>query len=1124
MEPAAPTETRHLERVVADLQGRRQQVGDAAVDAAVAVLRERIERLQARPQAPRLRQLSILFADVADSTALLQGLPADEALALLGAPLQAFADEVRAAGGEVLRFTGDGLKAAFGASGTREDEAERAVRAGLAILKRSREHALRIAASHDVSGFGVRVGVHTGAVVLGGGVEADHSAMGHAVHLAARLEQAAPVGRLRISQSTWDQVRGLFDAERQPPLRVKGLDEPITTYIVQAERRGAERTAERGLQGLSTPRVGRNAEWQALLAHHARSRAERRAQALWLVGEAGLGKTRLRREFVAHLAPQGVPVLQARSHPSDGLQPYGLVRQLLMRWLDVGDDLPAQQARERFVQGLLPHLQAVDGDGPAADAATRAGRLGHLLGLDFSHLPAVQALGPRELQEQGLLACRQLLQALAGDGGLVLVLDDLQWADPASLSFVRQLAALQDVPVLLVLLARPAVLDRPEVQAESLPGTVLRLAPLGATDGAALAQALTAAVQPPSAVLQALLVQRAAGNPFFMEELLRMLVDAGLVDTAARPWQVDEARLDLRRVPDTLVGVLQARLDRLPADALSALQQASIVGPVFWDAALAELDAEAPALLPGLAQRTLVHEQPASAFAQAREHAFEHALLHEVTYGNVLGPVRREGHARAARWMAQRLAGRSSEFRAQVAEHHARAGEPLLAWASFDRARADAMRRYAYTEALALIDRALAQKAPVTPRRHFQLLVHRTTCLEHLGRSVEAAAALVQVEAYAEQHDDDSMRADAATQRMLQADHKGRSDEALAAAQRAAALARADGRPVAAGAGALAHGELAWLALQRHDLAAVEPHLELGIAYARVSADVAAEDGGYDGYEVQLLTIRCHALAAAGRFVDATSVVRGALAALENGPPGQLLSRLYLLCQLATLLRSLGDVDAAAREARSAVDLAAQFEMPRARAVALEAMAEVAWQRGDLDELARVADEVDRISAQIRFAPHQAAVCQWRATLALGRGDVAAAVQSWERAAAELRAQHRPLAACEADAERAALLHDEPALALSLVDAALAAARERGDAHHGALAPRALLACRTVLARAGDARLAAVTHDLQARLQRQLAQLPDAAARQRLLHGVPHWAEVAAWPAAAAAGGAADER
>ena len=1107
---AAPTP---LEAAIADLLSRRAQLGDAVVDAAVAALRAQMaaapsaaasaptsavspEPSAPEPAAPRLRQLSILFVDIANSTALLQALPADEALALVSPALERFAAVIRSAGGEVLRFTGDGLKAAFGTEGTREDEAERAVRAGLAILQQAQEHAAQFQRLHGVGAFGVRVGVHTGPVALGAGVEADRTAMGLAVHLAARMEQSAPVGHLRISQDTWSQVRGLFEMQRQPPLQVRGHDEPLTTYLVLRELQGGERAADRGVEGVATPMVGREREWRALMALFDRCRVQRESGSAWIIGEAGLGKTRLRRELVQACAAQAGAVLQARAHPGDALQPYGLVRQQLTRWLGIGGELPAEAARQRFEQALAPRLQ------PEGLPAAR--RLGHLLGFDFSAHAAVQSLGGRQLRELGFASWRQALQAAPDGGPTLLVFDDLQWADEASLEFIQRLAADPGPALMLVLLARPTLEERLPLQVAGPGCEVLRLAGLAQGADEALAEALLAAVQPPSAALQRLLVQRAAGNPFYMEELLRVLIDAGVVRVQPGAWQADESRLSTVRVPETLVGVLQARLDALPASDHRALQQASIVGPVFWDAALAELDSAAPAALPALQQRALVSQQPASTFADTEERSFHHPLLHEVTYASVLGPVRRAGHLQAARWLLRQRASRPDEFAAAAAQHFERGGDSDQAWRLYERATHHAMQRYAHREALALAERALALPAPADGYLAMRVRVRRADALERLGYAAESEQALDEATALAEALGDDTLRADVLSQRMLRADHAGQPALARRLAEETLVCALRYGGPRSAGSAALACGELAWLAVTARDFAAAQQHLEQGIGHARRAAQVAPEDGGYDGYELQLRQIGIHALAMQGRTAEVLSSVEEALASLHERRSPHQLDRTNLLIALVSAQLQLGRLDAAQATLQQLDALVAEIEMPSKAAAALAARLDLALARDEAADGQALVDQIARLTEGSGFASMQGRIESLRAELAQWRGDSEAAGHFWQRAAAASREQHDDAMAAAYSCQCAEHLADR-GQAIALVNEALAQAQADGRPHHAWLTPDALLACHAVLSAAGDARAPLLLADLQARLQQQLDSLPDEAARRCLLQNVPCW-------------------
>jgi len=392
----------------------------------------------------------VLFADVVGSTAMANGMAAEDTLGLLSAALRRMAALIEAHQGRVLRFTGDGVKAAFGMDETREDDAERAVRAGLAILAAGREQAEAAARLHGITDFAVRVGVHSGDVALGEGVEDDNTAMGAAVNIAARMEQHAPPGGLRISHDTWSQVRGLFELEAQPPLLVKGIEAPMQTYLVRAALQRGAASVERGLQGLATPMVGRDAELQRLLLTVAQARQTRQLQALTLIGDAGLGKSRLLREAMAAL--QDCRLLTLRSQPDSQLRPWGLLRSLLALQCGVADTDSADVAKRKVVEGLSPWF--------AERGERQAQLIGQLSGLDFADSPTVKGLDPRSLRDQALMALRAYLQALAAQGsGLpVLIVEDLHWADDSSLDLLKHLLAhAAELPLALLMTARPTL-------------------------------------------------------------------------------------------------------------------------------------------------------------------------------------------------------------------------------------------------------------------------------------------------------------------------------------------------------------------------------------------------------------------------------------------------------------------------------------------------------------------------------------------------------------------------------------------------------------------------------------------------------------------------------------------
>ena len=300
-----------------------------------------------------------------------------------------------------------------------------------------------------------------------------------------------------------------------------------------------------------------------------------------------------------------------------------------------------------------------------------------------------------------------------------MLLDDLHWADDGSLDFVRYLLQQQrDLPLLLVMLTRPALFER---RASWTDGDTrhrrIDVAPLDPEASNELTDVLLHRMVEVPAVLRALVTSGAEGNPFYMEELIKMLVDDGVIAVDGEGWHVQPDRLQAARVPSTLTGVLQARLDALAPAERSALQQAAVIGHVFWDAALAALRPGATDALPALLRKELIVRRDGSAFDDAVEYSFQHHLLQQVTYDTVLKAPRRAGHAAAAAWLAQRLGERAGEYLAVAAEHYERAGDDEQALIYFERAATDAISRYANAAALAHFERALSNPCLTDARR-----------------------------------------------------------------------------------------------------------------------------------------------------------------------------------------------------------------------------------------------------------------------------------------------------------------------------------------------------------------------------------------------------------------------
>ena len=311
-----------LEAAIAALEAQRYVVGDAVTDAALAPMRERLAGIQEHEQS--LRQVTVLFMDVVGSTALSRQLDPEDIQTVIDGALHRLTAIVNDHQGRVLQYAGDSLLAVFGAREAREDDPERAVRCGLAIVREAQQIGAEVRAATRDGDFNVRVGIHTGSVLLGGGVDDTSTIRGIAVNIAARIEQTAPIGGVRISHETQRHVRGKFDLTDEAPIAVKGFADPMRSHLVLRATPRSFRTVGRGIEGVATPMVGREAELAKLTETFETGRDERSLMLVTVSGDPGLGKTRLLVEFEHWVERNHAPAirLHGRCQPySNGVRP-----------------------------------------------------------------------------------------------------------------------------------------------------------------------------------------------------------------------------------------------------------------------------------------------------------------------------------------------------------------------------------------------------------------------------------------------------------------------------------------------------------------------------------------------------------------------------------------------------------------------------------------------------------------------------------------------------------------------------------------------------------------------------------------------------------------------------------
>jgi class 3 adenylate cyclase/tetratricopeptide (TPR) repeat protein len=922
----------------------------------------------------------VLFMDVVGSTRLSERLDPEDVHAVMDSALERLTDIVRAHQGRVLQYAGDSLLAVFGADQALEDDAERAVRAGLAIVAEAATLAAGFRSRFGLDSFELRVGIHTGPVLLGGGIDADSNIRGVTVNFAARMEQTAPAGTLRISHETYRHVRGVFDVEPQEPIEIKGITGPARSYLVMRAKPRAFRMANRGLEGIETQMVGRDAELARVGDAFLGACEDKTLRQVTIVGEPGIGKSRLGLEFThwLELRRETVRFFQGRPQPYGNNIPYGLLRDLLAWRFEILESDSQSVAQGKLAAGL----GAVLGE----RAAEYTALIGELIGFDYSadsHIAAITSEA-RQIRDRAFHALASYFRALHRDTGtpIVLLLDDLHWADEGSLDFVNHLVAnCGDLPLFLLCLTRSTLFERRPLWGSGRREHLrIDLEPLSKRGTRELIEALLRRLETVPTALRDLLASSAEGNPYFVEELIGMLIDDGVIVTTSEPWRVSADKLLDVRVPSTLAGVLQARIDGLPPAEKAALQQASVIGHVFWDEALQRIAPAAITALDSLTRRELAYGRETSAFEGTREFVFKHHVLHQVAYQGVLKQSRREQHRLTADWLVLRSGDRASEYFGLIAEHYERAGDIANAVDYLRRAGEDAARSYVNAAALDYLGRALALVPADDAATRFALLETRRAIYSNTGRRDKQAEDVAALEQVAEELGDDAFRARAAGTRaafaLLVGDYAG----VAAAAARAVALAESTGVRAAALTARINWGR----ALQfQGDYDGAQEKIEGSLALARELGDRRIE-GAALGQLGILATQHGRYGVGRGYYQQAIEVARAiGNRVLESG----------MINNLGETEQLLGHYDAALDLFRAGRRLCAEIGQRLADAYLLCNMALSALRRGD------AAGSIESSTAAMRLA-EELKDRDLQAILRCVRAHAHAALGEWDEAVA----------------------------------------------------------------------------------------------------------------------------
>ncbi len=694
------------------------------------------------------RVVTVMFADIIGSTPMAARMDPEDMRAILTGYFNLMTQQIRKHGGTVEKYIGDAVMAVFGTPITHEDDPDRAIRAALDMqtaLTTFNEQ--RQALDSDAIRLQMRIGINTGEVAVPTNelnARQDFLITGDAVNVAARLQQVAAPDTILVGERTYLATRGVFDFRAIAPMQLKGKAEPLAAYVVQELQHKTPTGTQhpRGLEGLQVALVGRSLELTLMHTTYARVVAERNPHLITIIGVPGIGKSRLVREFVAReqesvksatsndVAPR---VLQGRCPPYGESITYWPLIEILRSLLQVQEDESNDTLQARFttfVNETLTNAKRTEASDEIATTILRSIGQGlstaSLDGQGTRERPkreyqrSTHTLGTKQTTAQAPLqrAWRVLLEALTLVQPLIIVVDDLQWADEALLDLLEYLTErITTVPVLFLCPARPDFFDRRRDWGGGQRNfTTIELDALSTEESSELVDALLNTDDLPE-VLRNTILTRAEGNPFFVEEIIRMFIDQGILvrtpeEHGGLCWRLgpanetlvsdlttlaeppDDALLNMHyvlpfpRVPDTVQGVLAARVDLLHPLEKFILQHAAIIGRTFWLSSLVELAhniAEDVVLkaLDLLIYRDFVIEdediQVRSPIEDDRVFSFKHILIRDVVYNNIPRARRSQEHAQLAFWLEEHTASNPASYIELLAYHYQQA---LITWSA----------------------------------------------------------------------------------------------------------------------------------------------------------------------------------------------------------------------------------------------------------------------------------------------------------------------------------------------------------------------------------------------------------------------------------------------------------
>jgi len=745
-----------LRAALTEVFAQRRLFSDETYTQVVLALYDRMRMLQTHSdeyslspvaEYDEIRLVTVMFIDVVDSTEIVsrQRVDAEDWKKIIRDAHSRLRSVLRSWDGEVGQYLGDGLLCFFGAHRSREDDAVRAVYCALSSQDAIAEYAARIRQQYGID-FAVRIGMSTGRVVVGLMGDEDKKeilTVGTPTNLASRLQGMCDPGKILIDAATNQRVHYHFITQARPIAQIKGFEAPVESFVVLGRQRSAQPSLNRIL-GIRTPFVGRERELENLRGLARQGQNTQTFQVVTIYGDVGLGKSRLLHEIVADMP---FTRINMSGNFIKRQNSYNLLHDLLAGLCDLKDDTPSEVAEQRIVQQICENWSD-------PDAEVTAHMMGFLAGYGFKESPHVRAFkfGKTRKKQAAYAWIAKWFQSLVQPSGLLIAVDNLQWADTESLGLLEYLVnVLGKQPGMLIGAARPEFLENDSGYMANVDRRVIvSLEQLSESSITEMIDVILRQVDQIPPQLPTLISERAQGNPLFVEEFFHMLLDNNIFEASADGgWKINRflyATLTSRLLPNSLLALLQARLDELPATTRRVVQVASVMGQTFWKNVVMKITGleTIQAELEDLENRGIIVQEHISNFEQDEEYTFRHMLYREVAYSMLTRPNRQTYHRQVAAWLSSQVKARP-DYLGMLAHHFTQGGQHRESLSAYLMAAEERIQRGLMSEVLQMVESGLSaarevQRDFALPRAS-KLWMLQGRALESLDRFEEASAA-----------------------------------------------------------------------------------------------------------------------------------------------------------------------------------------------------------------------------------------------------------------------------------------------------------------------------------------------------------------------------------------------